>query len=178
MIPYLHQASRHITRLGSFDSGIYQSLTTTHGMEKELCSSQPSVKRIGHKPFGRRGQTVVFEMWKRAIDKAILDTQTSNGLLTYTRNHLGNIQRTSFRSTLCHDSWRIRPGQAFHRFLTCRFTKTSENTVKHLFEGLQHVATRSQSQLSLLVELYESLSLSKRLTRVAILEKLVHNMPA
>lgn len=52
--PYLDQSALRIASRRGLDSGIYQSLAPSHGVEKELGRRQPAVERVAHEPLRLR----------------------------------------------------------------------------------------------------------------------------
>lgn len=64
-----------------------------------------------------RGFGFPGEMREASIHESIRSTTTPNWLLTNTCNHLADIDRGTFGSTLWHDQWTVSPMQFFHAYL-------------------------------------------------------------
>ena len=91
----LHETSGHITRLGSLDGGIDQTLSTRHGVEDELGRRQPREERVSHESLRGRFPRLLLEVRERSILESIVDSRSTDNLLSDTGNHLGDVDDRS-----------------------------------------------------------------------------------
>lgn len=76
------------TRLGCFHGRIDQTLSTSHGVEEELCGRQTGEVRVLHEPPAFGTVVVLDEVRKSAVLEPERDSFTFNVLLTHHSNNL------------------------------------------------------------------------------------------
>ena len=78
----LHEFSLHIACFGGFNSSVYETLSSTNGVEKELRCGQALVETVCHETLVGWSFGVVLEMWQGSIEEAIGHSLTANNLLS------------------------------------------------------------------------------------------------
>lgn len=79
------------TSLSSLYSCIDQTLSSSHGMEEELCRCQASQIRVLHEAPALRTVVVFDEMWQRTVFEPKRDSFTLNVLLPHHSNNLNSL---------------------------------------------------------------------------------------
>eukprot|EP00955_Chlamydomonas_euryale_P005572 59230-Chlamydomonas_euryale.AAC.2 len=64
---HLHEAARHVARLGSLDGSVDQPLSAAHGMEPKLGGRQPREEAVGHKALASGGLIAARVVRQRAV---------------------------------------------------------------------------------------------------------------
>lgn len=85
-------STHKLTSLSSLYSSIDQTLSSSHGVEKELCRRQAGQIRVLHKASALRTIVIFDEMWQCAMFEAEGDSFTLHVLLPHDSNNLNKCK--------------------------------------------------------------------------------------
>lgn len=93
----LHETTLDVTRFGSLDSSVDETLATSHGV-KELLGCKPPQIRILDKAPCLKTEVVLREMRKRTMAEAERYTSPLHTLLPHANRDLGDVDERTLRS--------------------------------------------------------------------------------
>ena len=156
----LDKTTLDVTSFRRLNCSIDQTFSATHGVEKELLRSQTTQIRVLDETTRLGTEIILAKVRQCSAFETVRNTFSFYVLLSYTRNHLRNVQERTLRTGRHHHLDIVGIHKRVLRRVTSVITRLVQDLVHLLFERLLHRHTRLQLEFIVLCEFDDFLHVS------------------